>query len=414
MCSRRPARCCRAAPQHLQRSHSGDLCPFRDETLGDCLLEADRHLVATLHQKRPAGVETEACLRSAAAGLLLLPLLHRPPLQPPNKDDLPVQMPGTTRRDDPVGPSDRQTSTVNRIQTLSAQSWQSLLDQIARPDGLGIDLLRISPQPDTPSVWPPSTPPRRGNLQRLTWPGTLSAWSMVTGSAMRESPATARPQFPESAHEPKHPFRDLVFPFHRDHRPTFAAMGPTLARVAGLNTRRSAHACSPWPISRCWRTLFRVRVLDTGGTATSPAVAPCSTQSLRPQREPDLCFRSQAFPPTFNSSPARRPWTPYSSIGNSETGDTELGLTVRTCSTPSRPQLVLLSPGTTANLASLVAPDTSQNVYGGSIPLGGYSPRQRVVAGARLDQGTALPELRTARILAPRRPEVPGRTLRRT
>ncbi|HNL21075.1 MAG TPA: U32 family peptidase, partial [Rhodocyclaceae bacterium] len=52
--------------------------------------------------------------------------------------------------------------TVNGIQTLSAQSY-NLLDQVPDLTALGIDLLRISPQPEhTPSVLAAFDAARRG------------------------------------------------------------------------------------------------------------------------------------------------------------------------------------------------------------------------------------------------------------
>ena len=124
-------------------------------------LEADRHLVATLHQKRPAGVETEvfafgrlplafsaSCFTARHYNL--------------NKDDCQFKC-----LDHPEGLTLRTRDgqdflTVNGIQTLSAQSY-NLLDQVPDLTALGIDLLRISPQPEhTPSVLAAFDAARRG------------------------------------------------------------------------------------------------------------------------------------------------------------------------------------------------------------------------------------------------------------
>ena len=124
-------------------------------------LEADRHLVATLHQKRPAGVETEVF----AFGRLPLAFSARcftARHYNLNKDDCQFKC-----LDHPEGLTLRTRDgqdflTVNGIQTLSAQSY-NLLDQVPDLTALGIDLLRISPQPEhTPSVLAAFDAARRG------------------------------------------------------------------------------------------------------------------------------------------------------------------------------------------------------------------------------------------------------------
>ena len=124
-------------------------------------LEADRHLVATLHQKRPAGVETEVF----AFGRLPLAVSARcftARHYNLNKDDCQFKC-----LDHPEGLTLRTRDgqdflTVNGIQTLSAQSY-NLLDQVPDLTALGIDLLRISPQPEhTPSVLAAFDAARRG------------------------------------------------------------------------------------------------------------------------------------------------------------------------------------------------------------------------------------------------------------
>ena len=109
-------------------------------------LEADRALVETLHASRPAGVETEVfvhgklplafsarCFTARHYGL--------------NKDDCqfkcmehPEAMTLATREGQPF-------LAINGIQTMSAQTY-NLLAQVPAMRALGIDVIRISPQPD--------------------------------------------------------------------------------------------------------------------------------------------------------------------------------------------------------------------------------------------------------------------------
>jgi collagenase-like PrtC family protease len=108
-------------------------------------LEATGDLVRTLHAARPAGVETEVfawgriplafsarCFTARHYGL--------------NKDDCQFKcldhadgLTATTRDGQPF-------LNLNGIQTMSAQSY-SLLERVGELQKLGIDLLRISPQP---------------------------------------------------------------------------------------------------------------------------------------------------------------------------------------------------------------------------------------------------------------------------
>ncbi|MGE5386196.1 MAG: U32 family peptidase, partial [Betaproteobacteria bacterium] len=109
-------------------------------------LEADRKLVEHLHASRPAGVQTEVfvfgklplafsarCFTARHYGL--------------NKDDCqfrclehPEGIPLKTREGQPF-------LTINGIQTMSAQSY-NLLAEVPTLRALGIDILRISPQPE--------------------------------------------------------------------------------------------------------------------------------------------------------------------------------------------------------------------------------------------------------------------------
>lgn len=109
-------------------------------------LEADRKLIETLHRGRPAGVETEVfvfgklplafsarCFTARHYGL--------------NKDDCqfkciehPQAMTLKTREGQPF-------LAINGIQTLSAQTY-NLLAEVPGMLSMGIDILRLSPQPD--------------------------------------------------------------------------------------------------------------------------------------------------------------------------------------------------------------------------------------------------------------------------
>ena len=108
-------------------------------------LEADRKLIETLHAARPEGVETEVfvhgklplafsarCFTARHYGL--------------NKDDCqfkcmdhPEAMTLTTREGQPF-------LAINGIQTMSAQTY-NLLAEVPEMQKMGIDIIRISPQP---------------------------------------------------------------------------------------------------------------------------------------------------------------------------------------------------------------------------------------------------------------------------
>lgn len=108
-------------------------------------LEADRKLIAALHASRPAGVETEVFVFGK------LPLAFSARCFTArhynlNKDDCqfkcldhPEGMLLKTREGQPF-------LSINGIQTMSAQSY-NLLAQVPEMLAMGIDILRISPQP---------------------------------------------------------------------------------------------------------------------------------------------------------------------------------------------------------------------------------------------------------------------------
>lgn len=109
-------------------------------------LEADRSLIETLHKNRPAGVETEVfvygkiplafsarCFTARHYGL--------------NKDDcqfkcldFPEGMTLKTRDGQPF-------LAINGIQTMSAQTY-NLLAEVPQMLEMGIDIVRVSPQPE--------------------------------------------------------------------------------------------------------------------------------------------------------------------------------------------------------------------------------------------------------------------------
>ncbi len=142
-------------------------------------LEADRTLIETLHTTRPAGVETEVfvygklplafsarCFTARHYGL--------------NKDDcqfkcldFPEAMTLKTREGQPF-------LAINGIQTMSAQTY-NLLAEVPEMRKMGIDILRISPQPaHMPEIIAAFDAARRGEAVQ---PG-MSGWStdgMVDG-----------------------------------------------------------------------------------------------------------------------------------------------------------------------------------------------------------------------------------------
>lgn len=108
-------------------------------------LEADRKLVETLHQGRPAGVETEVFV----FGKLPLAFSARcftARRYNLNKDDCQFKC-----LDHPEGMTLKTREgqsflTINGIQTMSAQSY-NLLGEVPEMLAMGIDIIRVSPQP---------------------------------------------------------------------------------------------------------------------------------------------------------------------------------------------------------------------------------------------------------------------------
>ncbi|MBS1189961.1 MAG: family peptidase [Rhodocyclaceae bacterium] len=108
-------------------------------------LEATRHLVETLHQSRPAGMETEVFVFGKiplAFSARCFTARH----YNLNKDDCqfkcldhPEGMDLKTREGQPF-------LTINGIQTMSAQSY-NLLHEVPAMAEMGIDAIRVSPQP---------------------------------------------------------------------------------------------------------------------------------------------------------------------------------------------------------------------------------------------------------------------------
>jgi len=108
-------------------------------------LEADRKLIETLHQSRPAGIETEVFV----FGKLPLAFSARcftARHYDLNKDDCqfkclehPEGMTLKTREGQPF-------LAINGIQTMSAQTY-NLLGEVPEMLKMGIDIIRISPQP---------------------------------------------------------------------------------------------------------------------------------------------------------------------------------------------------------------------------------------------------------------------------
>jgi len=108
-------------------------------------LEGDRQLIETLHRARPAGVETEVFVYGKlplafSARCFTARRYHL------NKDDCQFKC-----LDHPEGLTLRTREgqpflTINGIQTMSAQTY-NLLAQVPELIAMGVDVLRISPQP---------------------------------------------------------------------------------------------------------------------------------------------------------------------------------------------------------------------------------------------------------------------------
>lgn len=135
------------AGPHLNIYNEATLATYRRYGLKRWVppLEADRGLVETLHRSRPEGVETELFV----FGKLPLAFSARcftARHYDLNKDDCQFKC-----LDHPEGLTLKTREgqdflTINGIQTMSAQSY-NLLGAVPELCALGIDLLRISPQP---------------------------------------------------------------------------------------------------------------------------------------------------------------------------------------------------------------------------------------------------------------------------
>lgn len=109
-------------------------------------LEATRHLVETLQQNRPAGVETEVFVFGKiplAFSARCFTARH----YNLNKDDCQFKC-----LDHPEGMTlktreNQSFLTINGIQTMSAQSY-NLLNEVPAMIKLGVDVIRVSPQPE--------------------------------------------------------------------------------------------------------------------------------------------------------------------------------------------------------------------------------------------------------------------------
>ena len=108
-------------------------------------LEADRKLVETLHKSRPAGIETEVFVHGKLA-LAFSARCFTARHYDLNKDDCqfkcmehPEGITLKTREGQPF-------LTINGVQTMSAQSY-NLLNEVPDMLKMGIDIIRISPQP---------------------------------------------------------------------------------------------------------------------------------------------------------------------------------------------------------------------------------------------------------------------------
>ncbi|HMV19657.1 MAG TPA: SCP2 sterol-binding domain-containing protein [Rhodocyclaceae bacterium] len=116
----------------------------------------------------------------------------------------------------------------------------------------------------------------------------------------------------------------------------------TLALVAGLNTAVRLRLLTGADLSMLEDKLFRVRVLDTGGTATFTCRGALFHPVLRPQREPDLCFAAKLSAYLQLLARQEDPDTLFFNRELEITGDTELGLTVKNMlDAVEWPQLVL-------------------------------------------------------------------------
>ena len=160
-------------------------------------LEADRKLVETLHAGRPAGVETEVF----AFGKLALAFSARcftARHYGLNKDDCQFKC-----MEHPEGMTLKTREgqaflAINGIQTMSAQSY-NLLDQMPVMLKMGIDIVRISPQPrHTPAIIAAFDTARHGEMPHPD-AGDWNTDGMVDGYWFGEAGIVQRQ--PKNIHE---------------------------------------------------------------------------------------------------------------------------------------------------------------------------------------------------------------------
>jgi hypothetical protein len=288
-------------------------------------------------------------LRQAAAGLLGA-LLHGAPLRP-EQGRLPVQVPrppeGMTLRTREGQPF----LTINGIQTMSAQTY-SLLPQVPELLAMGIEAVRISPQPQAMAAIVAAFDAARvaNAVAPDTAAGPAKAWSTATGSALPASPATSRRRRQSErkcVHEPgffDSPFQTtpagrFAIGAHLPQWPHSLALATALnaaARVGLLPSRQPGAARrTAASSSRCSTPAGRLLHLSRW-----PLPAAVDSPGA-----PDLCSA-----PTCrlfcNCSLARRTRTPCSSSRElSIVGDTELGLLIKNMlDAVELPQLPRLPP----------------------------------------------------------------------
>jgi collagenase-like PrtC family protease len=190
-------------------------------------LEGNRRLIESLHRSRPAGVETEVFVFGK------LPLAFSARCFTArhynlNKDDCqfkcldhPEGMTLRTREGQPF-------LTINGIQTMSAQTC-NLLAQVPELLAMGIDVIRISPQPRAmAAIIAAFDAARHGRpVEPDTADWAAKGWSTATGSA--------RPASSGISQRPPHPWKDPV------HEPRLFD-SPFQAAERGLGDRRPSAA----------------------------------------------------------------------------------------------------------------------------------------------------------------------------
>jgi predicted lipid carrier protein YhbT len=225
--------------------------------------------------------------------------------------------------------------TINGIQTMSAQTC-NLLAQVPELLAMGVEVIRISPQPRAmAAIIAAFDAARHGQAKSNPTPptGPAKGWSTATGSAR---PASSAISHPRRTHG-RNPFMSQGFSIPRFRLPSLvSAIGAhlpqwphSLALATALNAAAKLGLLPEDSLALLEGRSFVVEVLDAGGQACFSYRGGLFRPLFTAPQAPDLCFRANLS--AFLQLLARQedPDTLFFNRELSIVGDTELGLVIK-------------------------------------------------------------------------------------